>query len=182
MNPNRRIKFEAKRVTRSYVQTIYAEPSVVHSLICPVREAEWLAGWDHQLIFSNSGFAEHGCVFTTRSAAEETIWLITRRDDARCETEFARITPGSRAAHVTVRIADGGSRTSRVDICYTITALTEAGNRFIENFSEENFAKDMQFWEAAMNHYLKTGERLARADSEHWLNYQSPANVPQDES
>ena len=166
--------FKANRVTRSYTQTINAEPSRVHTLICPVKEAEWLDGWDYDLIFSHSGVAERGCVFISRQKGEEdTIWLITKKDDQTCETEFARITPGSRVAHVTVGIEDGGNQKSQVHITYTITALTETGNKFIENFTEENFVKDMKFWEATMNHYLETGKALAIADAEHWLNYES---------
>ncbi|MEJ2223004.1 MAG: hypothetical protein P8X80_19640 [Desulfobacterales bacterium] len=173
MNPDNHPDFKAKRVSRNYVQTIRAQPSVVHSLICPVKEAEWLDGWEYDLIFSDSGLAEKGCVFTSRSAGEkDTIWLITKRDDAACETVFARITPDSRVAEVTVRAEDGGRQTSRVHITYTITALNEAGNRFIENFTEENFVKDMKFWEATMNHYLETGKALPQSDAEHWLKYE----------
>ena len=178
MNAARESKFKAKRVTRQYVLTINAAPSVVHALICPVKEAEWLESWDYELIFSQSGLAEYGCVFTSQSAGEETIWLITKRDDATCETEFARITPGSRVALVAVSAQDGGHQTSRVTIRYTITALNAAGNQFIENFSETNFVKDMQFWEATMNHYLKTGKALAQSDAAHWLKYESDQNVP----
>jgi hypothetical protein len=174
MNLSNQTDFKAKRVTRNYVQTIQAQPSVVHSLICPVKEAEWLDGWDYQLIFSQSGFAEKGCVFTSRSAGEkDTIWLITKRDDAAHETVFARITPESRVAEVTVRIEDGGEQTSRVHISYTITAITGEGNRFIENFTEENFVNDMRFWQATMNHYLATGKALPQTDPEHWLKYES---------
>jgi hypothetical protein len=174
MNPADYSNFKAKRVTRNYVQTIHAEPSVVHALICPVKEAEWLDGWDYRLIFSHSGFAEKGCVFTSKSAGEpDTIWLITRRDDAAYETDFVRVTPDSRVAEVTVRIDAGGEQTCRANITYTITALNEAGNTFIENFTEKNFVKDMKFWEATMNHYLKTGQALPRSDPEHWLNYET---------
>ena len=171
--------FKAKRVTRSYIQTINAEPSMVHRLICPVREAEWLDGWNCDLIFSQSGFAEAGCVFISRSKGEkDTIWMITKRDDQNYETEFARITPQSRIGCLTVRIEDGGNHTSRMHIAYTFTALTEKGNRFIENFTEENFAKDMKFWEATLNHYLETGRPLPRSDRVHWLNYESAKRTP----
>jgi hypothetical protein len=173
MSPAKNSHFKAKRVTRNYVQAIQAPPSVVHSLICPVKEAEWLDGWDYHLIFSHSGVAEKGCVFTSKSAGEkDTIWLITKREDATCETDFARITPDSRVAEVTVRIEDGGRQTSRVHITYTITALTEAGNQFIEKFTEDNFVKDMQFWQASMNHYLETGKALSQSDPKHWLKYE----------
>lgn len=166
--------FKSKRVTRNYIQTINAEPSKVHALICPVKEAEWLDGWDYDLIFSQSGFAEAGCVFISRTEGEkETIWLITKRDDQNYETEFARITPESRIAYLTVRIEDGGHHTSRMHIAYTFTALTEDGNQFIENFTEKNFVQDMKFWEATLNHYLETGRPLPRSDPAHWLKYES---------
>ena len=172
-SPNPRV-FKAKRVTRNYIQTINAEPAKVHTLICPVKEAEWLDGWDYDLIFSQSGFAEAGCVFISRTAGEkETIWLITRRDDQNYETEFVRVTPQSRIACLTVRIEDGGNHTSRMHVAYTFTALTAQGNQFIENFTEKNFVKDMQFWEATLNHYLETGRPLPRSDPAHWLKYES---------
>ena len=173
--------FTAKRVTRQYVQTIEAQPSVVHALICPVKEAEWLDGWDYDLIYSQSGVAEYGCVFTSQSSGEQTIWTITKRDDVTCETEFVRVTPGSRVALVAIRIAEGGNQASRVHISYTITALAAAGNTFIDNFSEENFVKDMQFWEATLNHYLKTGTALPQSDTEHWLNYGADQSSPQED-
>jgi hypothetical protein len=80
-----------------------------------VKEAEWLDGWDYDLIFSHSGVAEPGCVFISRSEGEQdTIWLITKRDDHACKTEFARMTPGSRVAHLTVGIQDGAISLSKI--------------------------------------------------------------------
>ena len=55
--------FKAKHITRSYEQTINADPSTVFDLLCPVKEAEWLDGWDYTLLHSESGLAEEGCVF-----------------------------------------------------------------------------------------------------------------------
>lgn len=165
--------FRAKRVARSYHQTINAEPSKVHALICPVKEAEWLDGWHYAMIFSNTGLAEEGCVFTSQNEGEaDTVWLITKRDDERFVTEFARMTPDSRIAKLTVRIEAASNGQSEVDITYAFTALTEAGNQFIECFTEDNFIKDMQFWEASLNHYIKTGRKLKNENDKNWLKYQ----------
>jgi hypothetical protein len=126
------------------------------------------------LIYSDSGLAEEGCVFTSQNEGEaDTIWLITKRDDERFVTEFARMTPDSRIAKLTVRIEAAGNGQSKVDITYVFTALTEAGNRFIDSFTEDNFVKDMQFWEASMNHYLKTGQKLKNENDKNWLRYQN---------
>ena len=39
----------------------------VFRLACPIREDEWIPGWREQreIIYSKSGYAELGCVFTT---------------------------------------------------------------------------------------------------------------------
>ena len=73
--------FKAKHITRSYEQTINADPARVFDLLCPVKEAEWLDGWDYTLLHSESGLAEEGCVFLSRQEGEkDTIWMITKRD------------------------------------------------------------------------------------------------------
>lgn len=157
--------FAAKRVTRSYRQTISAAPEEVFPLICPVREADWLDGWDYRLIYSESGFAEEGCVFTSHHPGEEidTIWMITRHDPVEKVAEFARITPGSRAAKLTVKILDAGDAKSLVDIEYVFTALNEKGNEYLDELTEDEFKADMRIWEDSMNYYLQTGNRLKAA-------------------
>ena len=59
---------DSGRTVRSYTQRIEAPPDSVFPLLCPVREAEWLAGWSEvlEMVHSDSGLAEDGCVFMTR--------------------------------------------------------------------------------------------------------------------
>jgi len=164
--------FKAKRVTRQFAQVINTSAEKVHELICPVREAEWLDGWDYEMIYSQTGLAEKGCVFKSHQHGEpDTIWIITERDDEKKLTEFARITPGIKAARLVISATNDGTDRSQVDISYTFTALSEEGNTFIDSFTEENFVQDMKFWEATMNHYLKTGKALPLAEADKWLNY-----------
>ena len=153
--------FKAKHITRSYEQTINADPVRVFDLLCPVREAEWLDGWDYSLLYSKSGFAEEGCIFLSRQEGEEdTIWMITRRDVKNHEIEFVRTTPESRIARLTITVRQNGEDNSQVNITYDITALCEEGNKFLEAFTRDNFEAGMKFWEKSMNYYLKTGKRL----------------------
>lgn len=154
----------AQRVTRSYRQTIDAAPGVVFPLLCPVREAEWLDGWQYRMIFSESGLAEEGAVFSTPHHGEEdTIWIITRHDPARREVDFARVTPGSRASTLTIRVTPEGEAASHVDVTYTYTSLSPAGDAFIAGYTEEAFLKAVTFWERSMNHFLATGTKLQNA-------------------
>jgi len=151
-----------QRTTRTYTQTIDAPPERVFPLLCPVREAEWLDGWRYELLHSQSGYAEEGCVFRTQPEGEpETIWLITRHDPAAGVVEFARLTAGLVATRLSIRVkADGDSR-SAVAITYDFVPTSEAGARLVrERHSPERFREAMQWWERAMNHYLKTGGLL----------------------
>jgi len=153
--------FEAKRILRTYTQTINSTPEAIFPLLCPVREAEWLDGWNYTMLFSKSGFAEVGAVFSTPSDGEsDTIWIITKHDRITYEVEFARVTPGSRACFIQIKVRAIDKRRSYVDIAYTHTGLKPEGNVFVDGYTEEVFLNMVQLWERSMNHFLETGSRL----------------------
>lgn len=154
--------FEAKRVVRTYTQHIIATPEKVFPLLCPVREMEWLDGWTYEMIYSESGIAEKGCVFKNKLAGDvDTIWVISSYDPPRY-IEFVRITPDAAVVQFDIKLRDNGDGTTDAEITYTFTGLTEAGNAYVESFANEKFIGFMSWWEKAMNHYIQTGEMLKR--------------------
>jgi hypothetical protein len=86
------------RVTRSYTQHLVAEPSTVFPLLCPVREADWIDGWDPRLVLSHSGFAEPDCVFVTEAGQRDAIWYVTRHEPDNGFVEIIKITPAGKRA------------------------------------------------------------------------------------
>jgi hypothetical protein len=155
--------FKANRVTRTYTQKIIASPDTVFPLLCPVREADWLDGWSYEWIYSDSGYAEEGGVFkSTEPDGAETFWLITKQDRENYRIEFVRMTPGSRVGKLSIQLTDNLGGTTSSTVSYTFTALTEAGNRFIDDYTEDRFKEAMIWWEKSINHFLKTGEKLKR--------------------
>lgn len=147
--------FKAKRSIWNYQQTISAPPEVVFPLLCPVREGEWLDGWKYEMIYSESGLAEEGCVFITLGDGEkDTVWVITRHDRENHLIEFTRFTPGSRICVLKVGVTPKGDTESNVDISYTYTGITADGNAWIEKFTEDAFLDAVKFWEVSMNHFL----------------------------
>jgi hypothetical protein len=156
--------FTARRITRTYRQTINATPERVFPLLCPVREAEWLDGWQYAMIYSASGLVEEGAVFSTPHAGEgDTVWIVTKYNPGKREIEFARFTPDSRTCVLRIAVSANADHGSFVDIAYTYTATTPAGNDFIARLTEETFLAAVVFWEKSMNHFLKTGEKLIEA-------------------
>ncbi len=157
------LKFEPKRITYRYRQTINADPQAVFPLLCPVREAEWLDGWRYRMIYSDSGLIETGAVFSTPSDTEaDTVWVVTLHDAEQKVLQFARFTPGSRTCVLDIAVKAKDKRCSHVDITYTFTGISTSGNEFIEDFTEAAFLDAVTFWEKSMNHFLETGERLRR--------------------
>ena len=155
--------FTGKRLTRTYRQTINAAPDTVFPLLCPVREAEWLDGWHYTMLWSQSGLVEEGAVFSTPGEGEEdTVWIVTRHDATKRAIEFTRFTPGSRVCVLHIAVGPGTGGRSLVDIAYTYTGITEAGNAFLDGITEESFLDAVTFWERSMNHWLATGNRLKR--------------------
>lgn len=153
--------FTAKRVTHTYTQKLDATPEQVFPLLCPVREAEWADGWEAKIIYSTSGLAEPNCIFLTAHDGEQTtVWVMTRHDPASHEVEFTTFTPGNRTGRTHIQLADNSDGTTDANITYTFTALSEAGNRFVEQHTEAAFQRDMRHWEQAMNHYLTSGKLL----------------------
>ncbi|HUL75355.1 MAG TPA: hypothetical protein VLT86_19740 [Vicinamibacterales bacterium] len=151
------------RIVRTYRQTINAAPDVVFPLLCPVREAEWLEGWRCTMIYSASGLAEDGAVFTTSGDGEpDTVWIMTRYDREAGLVDFTRVTPGSRTCLLRLAVSAMDDGRSHVDISYAHTSLTPAGDAYLETWTNEAFLEAMVFWERSMNHYLKTGARLQR--------------------
>ena len=158
------LEFRSKRVTRVYSQTINATPEKVFPLLCPVREAEWLDGWQYDMIYSDSGLVEEGAVFSTPYEGEEdTVWIVTKHDPRNHEIVFARYTPNSRTCVLEIAVKPKDENSSTVDISYTYTGITQAGNDFIDKFSEDAFLEAVTFWEKSMNYFLETGRRLKKA-------------------
>lgn len=65
------------RVTREYTQRLSGAVEQVFPLLCPVREAQWIEGWDPEVVFTDSGIAEEDCVFITRDERGTATWTVT---------------------------------------------------------------------------------------------------------
>lgn len=151
-----------KRVTRTYTQRLSATPDRVFPLLCPVREADWIEGWDPTEVWSHSGVAEQDCVFITTSDDGDAIWYITRHEPAAGEVEMLKITPGVTACRLTIELTASDVGTD-AQVTYTHTSLGPAGDAFIARFTEEHYLQFMHDWEARLNHYLTTGSLLLAA-------------------
>lgn len=148
------------RIRRTYTQQLNASPEKVFPLLCPVRERDWVPGWKPSLVISESGVAEPECVFTTSDKGSEAVWVVTLWDPENYTIKFVKVTPGITVGRIFIQLTPV-ARGTAAEITYMHTALSNEGRAFVESFTEEFFVEFMKEWEAAMNHYLDTGEIIA---------------------
>lgn len=154
---------EPNRVVRTYTQRLVGAPAQVFPLLCPVREADWIDGWDPLLVVSGSGVAEPDCVFVTAADPHDAIWYVTRHEPESGFVEMIKITPSVTACRLSIRVrpVEGGSE---ADVTYGHTSLGPEGDRFVRSFTEEHYRQFMQDWESRMNHYLAHGRARKPSD------------------
>ncbi len=167
--------FKATRIVHEFTQTNPAAPEKVFPLLCPVREADWLPGWQYRLIYSDSGVAELGCVFTTpnppgshvqgQAAAEttwaETTWIVTDYDPAAFRIAYLWINPGRVITDLRIQLTPSDQRATATHIRYRYTGLSPEGNRELEHYTQPWFEANMKNWETTINHYLRTGKKMS---------------------
>lgn len=149
------------RAKRSHKQSLAAPPAAVFSLLCPVREEEWVPGWEPELVISESEVAEEDCVFVTPGEPAAAIWIVTRHDPAAHRLTMYKVTPGHTVGRLDIALDDDGKGGTEAEVSYEYTSLGPAGDAFLEDFTEEWYRGFMQGWELALNHYLKTGDKIA---------------------
>jgi hypothetical protein len=150
------------RVTKNYRQTIQASPEQVFPLLCPVREKEWLANWHYEMLYSESGLAETGAIFSTpEEDGLQAYWIIVRRDPESGEISFVKTIPDRSITQLDIRVSSGEqTQQSLVDIRYSHTGLNKKGDERVKSITDQVFNKRLKFWEDAMNHFLATGAQL----------------------
>ncbi len=141
------------RVIRSYTQHLIAAPTEVFPLLCPVREADWIDGWDPLLVISSSGFAEADCAFVTAAKPHNAIWYVTRHEPEIGYVEMIKITPSVTACRLSIQLR-ATEEGSEAVVTYSHTSLGPEGDSFVKSFTEEHYLQFMKDWESRMNHYL----------------------------
>ena len=152
------------RIKHSYTQSINGTPEQVFPLLCPVGELDWVPGWSIDWVISTKGLVEQECMFQTPPAAgtkNASIWIVSRHDPDDFQVEMYKVTPGLTVGKLVISLTASGPANTKAQISYEFTSLGTDGDALLETFTTEWYENFMRGWEAAMNHYLKTGELLA---------------------
>jgi hypothetical protein len=170
--------FTSRRVDHEYIQTNPASPEKVFPLLCPVREADWIPGWKYKLVYSESGVAELGCIFTTEDRVAESekyssrsnggnakptesTWICVDYDPVAFRIAYVWVKPGRVATELWIQLTAADDGQTRSHVRFRYTGLSPEGNRDVESYDRKWFEGKMRGWETAINYYLKTGEMIS---------------------
>ena len=117
------------------------------------------------MVISQSGVCERDCIFITLprmpSEPESAIWIVTKYDPGNCALEMYKIAPEHTISKLEISLVDDIGNSTTANISYEITAIGAAGDKFMEEFTEDWYEGFMVEWEKAMNHYLDKGNKIS---------------------
>ena len=156
----------ARRQGVAHEVVINGDVDQCFALACPVAELRWVDDWRFDLIYSDSGINETGCVFVEastglavlRCADASTYWYSTRFDVQRHRFEAIWITRDLSIARWEVGMTDLGQGQTRVNWSLVYTGLSPRGDRIISEPGLEQRAENvLRYLATSLKHYVETG-------------------------
>ncbi len=154
-------EFKPERIQRSASFIIHGKIQNVFPLFGPIREKEWAEGWEPEILYrSEDALVEEHMMFQTNSpnGEEKYTWVITQFQPEKYLIEYS-VSTQERIWFIRVS-CEGQKEITAVTISYTYTGLTQEGNRQNEQALKKMYSNNLQDWQEAINHYLKTGNQL----------------------
>jgi hypothetical protein len=152
--------FKSKRKAQNFSVTLETTPEELFPLLCPAREADWIPGWNCELIYTDSGYAEKNCIFKTNESNPfgEGLWVFTGFEVNRY-VEFVRV-QNDLVTSARVTVTDNGDGTVTATWNMISTGLTERGNEEIDRLSDDSHSGPVT---KMLGHYLETGKTIKRS-------------------
>jgi hypothetical protein len=153
-----------KRSISRYSHPLNAPVALVFPLLCPVREYEWIEGWQGKLLYSDSGMAELDCVFiaTVFEAIGRETWTCSRYEPP-YRIDYVRMSPTT-VIRLELTLEPQGER-SRISATLVATAVDASGDALIDGFGSSTCEHHFKPGFLMLDHYLRTGSRLSRNEA-----------------
>lgn len=148
-------EFKSNRLLRSATIQLNSSVEKVFPLFGALRERDWAAGWNPEIIFSESGEMEEHMIFKTPatfSDADSYLWMVSKYEPTNYRVEYM-VSTAQRIWFITIQCRPSGAGTAAT-VTYGYTGLTEKGNNLNKVAIDKMFANDLKDWEEAINFYL----------------------------
>jgi hypothetical protein len=125
---------------------------------------DWIDGWTADLVYTETGYIEPDCIFTTPpdNIIGSGLWIIIRLEPDEL-LELVRIIDNDLVVHFRIELKDNGNGTCTGIWTLKFTALNEQGNMTLEAMP----GKDTIFEKvvSGLGHFLKTGHLMRITES-----------------
>lgn len=147
-----------KRTLKRFDEILEHSPVRIFPLLCPKKEYEWIEPWRCEMVFSKTGFAEEDCIFTTDydEDGDVDVWVTTKYEKNKA-IEFIRVNP-LRVIKYGFTLEDIGNNSTHLGVYQQITSLCPEGDRFVDDFSDQDFYDEMDTIFHLLDYYLRTGK------------------------
>ena len=145
--------FKAERVQKSATFQVNAPIEKVFPLFGPIREKEWAAGWEPQIIYSTNLEVEEHMIFKTSAKHHgegEYLWVVTQFKPNDFFIEYT-VSTAQRIWFISVK-CETADKNTKVTVTYIYTGLTEQGNNLNKPALEKMYAHNLKDWEEAINY------------------------------
>jgi len=135
--------------------------SRVFPLFTPLGEREWAEGWDPAVVWPGDETVQERMVFTVRRGdGPETVWLVSKYGEQHGIIEYT-VYESERVHWILIRCstAEDGEST-KAEITYTYVGTSDGACQKNAQQLASMYKHNLKDWEYAINHYLRTGERI----------------------
>ena len=138
----------ATRPRKKFSHGIIVDRSLADAmpLFTPKGEEAWVPGWSPDYISPIDGKTGKDMLFTTGEGAEKTFWTCLDWEPEQGRVRYFRLTPETRVAFVEVVCSEITPGRTSVTVSYDMQSLTDAGDAWIEGFTEEAFTASIGEW------------------------------------
>lgn len=157
-------KKDTLRIVKEIDIELEAPAKVVFPLLCPVKEVDWIDGWEDicTLVYTASGIAEEACVFETDIPLEgKSLWICSDYDAEKTQIEYIKHLLGKTIIKWRMSVSDLPGGKSVIHSLYKATSLSPEGRAYVQKLDEKGVADLLQGMRERVNYYV-THDRMKR--------------------
>lgn len=153
-----KINKKKRRKTIVYTKEFSFSAKKVFEQLCPLKEYDWIDGWECEIISSNNGYAQKDCVFTTLGGANlgTGVWTFTKYEPNKVIELLIINEIVIEQTLIELKENVDGMTTGTWSMKYT--ALNEKGNSFIDSMPDNS--KELEVALEGLEYFLKHGRLL----------------------
>ncbi|MFC2083111.1 hypothetical protein ACFLSG_03635 [Candidatus Bipolaricaulota bacterium] len=146
---------------RTSVVRLEGAVSRIFPLFSPLGEREWAEGWDPTVVWPADEIVRERMVFTVQHGdGPETMWIVSKYDEREAVIEYT--VHESKSVHwIFIRCrAAQDEESTEAEVTYTYVGTNEDARQQNAHHLAYMYKHNLKNWEYAINHYLRTGERI----------------------